>query len=463
MNIGLIRKNIFVFTTGEIVSRILNFFALVYVARILPVSDFGEINLAVVLVSYFIILLGFIHDDIATKEISSGVLNEIDYRNNVLSLRLIISIILYIVLIVFVLSLIRNNSVKFFAIVYGLSIISTGLYTNWFFRGKEKFLPISIGLVISSLLNLVSVFLFINNSDDSNIAIWIITLKEILNSIILLVLYLTTRPTIKFSINISIAKNLLKQSYPLALSALLLLMNFNIDQLMLGIMTNSTEVGYYSASVKFIFLAFIPASIIYQTFFPQMSKTNSEKVNLIQLMQNYSKVLFACGLMITIIGYTFSKTIIEFTYGVQYQYSITLLKILILSLFLGYFNRVYGNPLIAIGRQNQYLIAITFGVLVNIFVNLLLIPKLYSVGSAYASVLSELSVFIILLFIHKKNFGELYLNGLVKSVALGIILIVTVYILQYNEVSNSLIFILLIFLLIPMMNWIRKILFSKNS
>lgn len=463
MNIGLIRKNIFVFSTGEIVSRILNFFALVYVARILFVSDFGEINLAIVLVSYFTILLGFIHDDIATKEIASGELNEIDYRNNVLSLRLIISVLLYAMLIIFVLSFIRNDSVRFFAIVYGLSIISTGVYTNWFFRGKEKFLPISIGLVISSLLNLVSVFLFINNSADSNIAIWIITLKEILNSIILFVFYLTKKPTIKFSLNVAIAKNLFKQSYPLALSALLLLMNFNIDQLMLGIMTNSAEVGYYSASVKFIFLAFIPASIIYQTFYPQMSKASSGTGNLRQLLQNYSKVLFACGLIFTILGYSFSKTIIEITYGVNYHYSITLLKILMLSLFLGYFNRVYGNPLIAIGKQNQYLTAIIVGVLVNIFVNLLLIPKLYSVGSAYASVLSELSVFIILLYIHKKNFGNLYLNSLVKSVVLGVILIVTVYILQYNEVSNSLIFILIIILLIPMMDWIRKILFNKNS
>ena len=89
MNLRIIQKNIFVFSVGEIVSRIFNFFALVFIARILLVEDFGEINLAIVLVSYFSILLGFIHDDIATKEISSGLLDEIDFRNSVLSLRLI--------------------------------------------------------------------------------------------------------------------------------------------------------------------------------------------------------------------------------------------------------------------------------------------------------------------------------------------------------------------------------------
>lgn len=461
MNLRLIRKNIFVFTTGEIVSRILNFFALVYVARILLVKDFGAINLAIVLVSYFTILLGFIHDDIATKEISGGVIDEIDFRNNVLSLRLIISLLLYVILIIFVLSYVNNNSVRMFAIVYGLSIISTGLYTNWFFRAKEKFLPISIGLVISSLLNLISVFLFINNFTGSNIAIWIITLKEILNSTILFIFYLIKKPTIRFSINVNIGKKLIKQSYPLAFSAFLLLMNFNIDQLMLGIMTNSTEVGYYSASVKFVFLAFIPSSIIYQTFLSQMSKANSDKDDLKQLLKNYSKILFAFGLIISIISYAFSKEIIEITYGINYQYSIPLLKILMLKLFLGYFNRVYGNPLIAIGRQSQLLTAIIAGVLVNIIANLILIPKLYAVGAAYASVLSELLVFLILLFIHKKNFGELYLSSLMKSVALGIILIITVYVLQFNEVSNSLIFILLIILLTPIFNWIRRILFVK--
>ncbi len=227
MNFRLIRKNILVFTTGEIVSRILNFFALVYVARILLVEDFGAINLAIVLVSYFTILLGFIHDDIATKELSIGVADEIDFRNSVLSLRLLISLLLYVILIIFVLSYVNNNSVRIFAIVYGLSIISTGFYTNWFFRAKEKFLPISIGLVISSLVNLISVFLFINNFTDFNIAIWIITLKEILNSIILLIFYLIKKPTIKFSINVNIVKRLIQQSYSLAFSAFLLLMNFS--------------------------------------------------------------------------------------------------------------------------------------------------------------------------------------------------------------------------------------------
>ena len=367
MNLRMIQKNIFVFTTGEIVSRILNFFALVYVARILLVEDFGAINLAIVLVSYFTILLGFIHDDIATKEISGGVIDEIEFRNNVLSLRLIFSLLLYVILIIFVLSYINNNSVRMFAIVYGLSIISTGLYTNWFFRAKEKFLPISIGLVISSLLNLISVFLLINNSTDSNIAIWIITLKEILNSIILFIFYLIKKPTIRFSINVNIVKRLIKQSYPLAFSAFLLLMNFNIDQLMLGIITNSTEVGYYSASAKFVFLAFIPSSIIYQTFFSQMSKANSEKDDLKQLLKNYSKILFAFGLIISIMSYAFSKEIIKITYGINYQYSIPLLKILMLNLFLGYLNRVYGNPLIAIGKQSHFLTAIIAGVLVNIF------------------------------------------------------------------------------------------------
>lgn len=269
------------------------------------------------------------------------------------------------------------------------------------------------------------------------------------------------KPTIKFSINVNIVKRLIKQSYPLAFSAFLLLMNFNIDQLMLGIMTNSTEVGYYSASVRFVFLAFIPASIIYQTFFPQMSKVNLEKGDIKKLLQNYSKTLFAFGLIISIMSYTFSKEIIEITYGINYQYSIPLLKILMLNLLLGYLNRVYGNPLIAIGKQSQLLAAIIAGAIVNIFSNLILIPKLYAIGAAYASVLSELLVFLILLLLHKRNFGELYISNLIKSFSLGIILIIAVYVLQFYEISNSLLFILLITLLIPMFNWIRKILFIK--
>lgn len=461
MDLKLIRKNIFVFTSGETVSRFLNFIALVYVARILIVQDFGLINLAIVLVSYFSILLGFVHDDIATKEISEGVIDEIDIRNNVLSLRLVLSLLLYSLLVIIVLLFLKNNSVKYFSFVFGLSIISTGLYTNWFFRAKENFLPISIALVGSSLINLISVFLFINNPTNANIAIWIITSKEILNSVILFGFYLNNKSAIKISIQIEIAKRLIKNSIPLALSAFFVMMNFSIDQLMLGVMTNPIEIGYYSASVKIIFLALIPSSIIYQTFFPQMTKSNSNNDDLKNLMKNYSKVLFAIGLIISIVGFTLSREIIEITFGKNYQYSIPILQILMLNLLFGYFNRVYGNSLIAIGKQNLYLRAIIIGVLVNIVANLILIPKYLAVGSAYASVVSELLLFLVFLFIHKKNFGEIYLNNLIKAVFYGLVLMTAVLILRSIMVPTLLISISLIVLLLPMFNWIRKILFAK--
>ena len=62
-------------------------------------------------------------------------------------------------------------------------------------------------------------------------------------------------------------------------------------------------------------------------------------------------------------------------------------------------------------KQKSYSIAITFGAIVNIILNLLLIPKYSYNGAALATLLSEVVVFIGVFYLFNKNLKGLLTQG----------------------------------------------------
>lgn len=407
MNLKLIQKNIVFFSSGEIISRILNFITFILIARIIVVEDFGAMNISIVIVSYFTIALGFIHDDIATREISSGILNEKSFCDSVFTLRLIIGISLYLLIVFMYFIIDLSGQIKSYVLIYGITIISNALYTNWYIRAKEKYNLISICMILSSLTNLICVLLFIHEKNDSITAVWIITLKEILNSLFLLIYY-RKAIGVHFAFKIHTIKYLLNQSIPLALTALLLIANSNISLILICIISGNKEAGYFSAASKFVLISFIPFSIIYQSFLPQLSK-NVNSLSYSDIVNKYSKYLIGIGFIITLTGFLFSDEIIYFTYGSHYFYSIPLLKILMISVLINYFSRIYSGVFITTGKQKLFLLSIFFGVIINVIVNLILIPKYASLGAVFSSVLSEVFILLFLAIFYKTHFNAGFL------------------------------------------------------
>ncbi len=72
-------------------------------------------------------------------------------------------------------------------------------------------------------------------------------------------------------------------------------------------------------------------------------------------------------------------------------------------------NIFLGNPMMAWGKQKEYAIAISFGAITNIILNFILIPKYSYIGAAFATLLSEVAVFIGVFYLFNKfTSGFLY-------------------------------------------------------
>jgi O-antigen/teichoic acid export membrane protein len=330
-----------------------------------------------------------------------------------------------------------------------MTFFSNALLINWVFRGVEKTFPISLAQILSALLSLIAFIFLVHHKDSVIQVILILTISSFINSFILIIYFIKYSHRLKLLFDPQFIKGIIKASTPLAISALMINIYYNLDHVMLGMISTKRELGYYAAAYKIILLAIIPASIILQSFFPQLSKFYDQINERSRLMNFYARLMFVTGIFFTSMGLLFAGEIVEIVFGPAYKSSVPLLRILILNVFLIYVNMTYGNPLIAWNKQKYYSYVIASGAGLNVLLNIILIPKYFAYGAAIATILTEAVVLAGLTFIHWKTTNDLYLEILFKSAGCFITVIISGRVLQLLGVTWWLVLILslLIFLI----------------
>lgn len=416
MNQSLIFRNIINLSISEIISRLLNFISYIYLARVILAEGFGIISFVIAFSSYFLLIVNFSSDMIASRETARLKTNRNIFVNKIVALRILLSIVSYALLAGFVLVLNQSETIRTGLLIYGLTFFANAVNIGWYFRGIERTIPIMVSQVTASVVNLGCIITIVHHHEDLIFAIIIMASISFLNSLILLYLFRKEqkiRPTLDFGF----IRNNLKESLPVAVAGIMISIYYNLDHVMLGYMADSAELGYYAAAYKIILIALVPAGIIYQAFLPQFSKTRDDAVHRYRLMDFYSNAMLITGAFFTIIIFLFANEIIGIVYGIQYESSVLLMKILSFNIFLVYSNMTYGNPLIAWDKQRIYSYSIVLGAVTNVLLNIILIPKYHAVGAAIATIGSELIVMAGIIPTHYYFTKSIHINNILKSIA----------------------------------------------
>ncbi len=187
------------------------------------------------------------------------------------------------------------------------------------------------------------------------------------------------------------AKQLLKDSWPLILSGIVIIIYMRIDQVMLAQMQGAESVGIYSAAVKISELwYFIPISII-NSIFPAVvqGKTEGQTVYLrrIQKMFNLMAVIsYAVAIPITLL----SPWVVNLLYGPNYGAAATVLTIHIWAGVFVSSGVARETWLTTEGLMTLSAVMTALGAAVNVGLNLLLIPNYGGVGAAIATVIAQI-------------------------------------------------------------------------
>jgi len=298
--------------------------------------------------------------------------------------------------------------------------------TSYFLLGIE--LSILLPTVVSSIIGLMFILKFLTNFSS-------ISLSKIIGT--------------------TVDKDILKFSVPLMfVSAIGIIMHW-IDIIMLGILSNATEVGMYhpiertAGLVRMILFAF--AGIFAPIFSEHYFKKNKNGMK--ESYQSSSKYILAFSFPIFIFLFIFSEPML-LVFGTEFQ-NYFALKVLLLGIFIQTIFGLGSSTLTMSGYTKFNLLNVSIALFLNIISNSILIPLYGLTGAALATsfaliVLSTLRYFENLILMNLNLFSF----KLIKPIISGAITFVVIQYLSlifsnYFELSN--VFNLLIYLLINLL------------
>jgi O-antigen/teichoic acid export membrane protein len=392
--------------SSQVIFSILALIISIFVARILGDVAFGKYSLANAFPSIFTVFLDLGYTTLLIREVSKDKSLSNEYLSNALKLRLILFPLIFLILVISVNILGYPDSTK--NIVYLFSIfIFLRTVTNIFygtFRAFEKmeyeaaiviFTTIvrgSFGLIILSLgyglIELGLIFVF------SGVAEFVIAL------IISRKKFIKT----KFQMQNSFFRTTIKTALPIGMLSIFGIIYVRIDTIMLSLFKGDAVVGWYNAAYSLVLgFTFIPVLFMH-SLLPAMSVYYvSSKEALQKAYEKSFKYLFILGLPMAVGIFILADKFILLFYGSEFANSFIALQILAWDILLYFLTTCTGFVLISIDKQN--LMAITLGIsaILNITLNLFLIPLYSLIGAGIATLTCELFLLIIYLYINKKN------------------------------------------------------------
>ena len=165
-----------------------------------------------------------------------------------------------------------------------------------------------------------------------------------------------------------------------------------IDIIMLEKMIGSVEVGYYSGATRFIYPFMFISGAFMTAIFPSLAKYSNDKDKFKGIQYIALYYLGGIGIVLSTILFLGSDLLFNFFFDLKYDQSIPTFKVLVWYLAIVFIYGSISNNLVALGKV-KFLVALNLVmILVNVVLNLFLIPHYGAVGAAIATIFCELLI-----------------------------------------------------------------------
>ena len=418
-----IYRNLLFLSSGEIISKILQFVLMVYAARILDQASFGKFSFAISLSFIAIITADLGINHLLIREISRDKGNANKYFINAFVVKLIFALVTWAFIILLLNGLNYPKDTRYVVyLIWIFTIIST--FTDLFysvFRAFERMFYDSLIKTLRMLI-LTSLGLYVLFQGYGVIAFsFIFIVVEALMVSIAFIIAQKKFIKVKLDLSFKFMKDIVKAAFPIGMAFFFSSIYFYIDSVMLSKMKGDVEVAIYSVAYNLaLAILFIPA-VYTNAVYPVMSRYyKTSKENLIYLYKKSFKYLYIIGLPISAGLYVLAGRIIFFFYGEPYKSSVIALQIISWFLFIKFLNYLMAYALSSVDQQNSRMIGQGLTAAFNVVLNLILIPKMGYIGAAVSTFFTEIFLFILYYWytsksLHRFNFAPILIKPLIAT------------------------------------------------
>ena len=379
-------------------NKVLGLFYVIYATRSLGATGFGIITGAIALVT----LLSFLSDiglsTLVVREVARNKSELSKYMDNVLGAKIPLSIITMVLIAIAVNVLVDLHATGYtqdsIMIVYfiGLSTIISSFYGvfNSVFQAHERMEYQSLGQMINSAMLLAGAIMAV--SLHMSIVVWaaVYLIASIATALfeIIVCAWKFTLPRLSF--DLGFIKESLKESLPFWLTGSFITVYYMVSSVLLQVMVSNDAVGWYNQAYKIVlFLGFIPNDLFGAVFPVSARLFTSSKDTLRFLFERSLKYLLILAVPLGIGTTLLADRLVVLLSGPQYLPAGPALAILIWSEVFIFINMALANMLNSINRQRVVTKQTALSAVVNVTLNIALIPFLGYIGACIVTVITE--------------------------------------------------------------------------
>lgn len=386
----------------KIIRLVLNFIVMIAVVRYLGPDQFGTYSYSISFYGLFVAFISLGMEGISIRELVKHPDNRDQILGSVFYSQLMGAVlaIIFILLTLFITSEELSVSILIL-IISASSFFQTLNVVDYYFRSTVK-AKYSVYVLSTSVL-LVSITKFILILVKAPLVAFVLayTFEFVFNSIGYFIAYHKQKlKIVDWKFDKTLALKMLKDSWPLILSGVFVSVYAKIDQVLIKKMLDSESVGFYAAAVRLSEAwYFLPIAISNALFPAIVNAKHIGKELYYSRLQKLYDILTWIAISIAVPVSLFSNQIISLLYGAKYLPSASILTIYIwagVAVFLGVASSQF---LITENLTKISFYRTSIGMVLNVLLNIILIPEYGIIGSAFATLISySIATFSILFF-----------------------------------------------------------------
>ena len=402
---------------------------------------FGELYFA----TAFVLLIGFPLELGFNQQLTRDVAQEPDkasrYLSNTLLLKGALWLILYGLVLLICWLLNYNAEERVLVAICGFTLLSSSI-TNTFralyIAVEQLVFPVVGNILEKGLAALIGILLLEHGASVQVMAF--VLLGGSLVSTLWQALWFFRLTEGSLAFDWALMRNLIRTGIPFMLYGALTVVYYQIDTILLSLMTNAAIVGWYGAGYRLIdtltFLANLVINAVMYPVFSKLSVTSEAKLKLaIEKSMNF--LLFfglpmSMGLIVT------APDIIQFLYHrAEFAHTVPALQGLAPGLVFLYANTVFSNVIISTKREKKITLMAAIALVFNLGLNIFLIPLYQHIGAAIVTSLTELLLLCLsIIFIPKHLLPIRSLTVAAKATIASFVMVLAILLLSAFHVAN---------------------------
>jgi O-antigen/teichoic acid export membrane protein len=423
-----ILKNISALFGAQLITGLLTPVLLIYIARQLGDEVFGKYSYVLALTTIFLLVSEFGIKSVAIRDVARDASDLEKYLSHVFFMKLVISFLSVVVLVLFVnlMNPPRDTTLAAHIFAGGLFFQSMSYAFRWIFHALQIMEYEALQRVLERTLLLVLSVMVILRGYGLIALSFVFLITQII--VFICSIFFAAKKIVipRIRVDLSFLQYIIKTAIFFALCEVLWIIYFKIDLVMLAKLKGETEVGWYNAAYVIVNFITLISMLSMQAIFPALAHFyKRERDKLRETVEISFRYLLLIVLAVVPALFFFSEKIINLIYGSDYSDSISALKILIFVIIFLFPNNLFAHTLAASNRHKVLSIINLAGVVVNILLNFILIPRFSYMGAGISTIITELML-CFLLYSAMSRFIKIRSSKIILSLLPGLVAMVLI-------------------------------------